>query len=793
MDDRIHRRRFLLTAPAAVGALAQAVSGDSRAANGPFGGQREDVAASLASDVSRNAEYAPVEDYPIRPTPYSAVKVSDDFWRPKIARNAAVTIPFEMRKLMATERDGGLQRGVLEAAIMSLAVHPDATLQAQVDERVRMQARDPRRARGNSGFEVATTYYRATGRRELLDQAIGAAAAIEEDFRLNDPPFSGGERDAINCVQLYRVTHDKRHLDLAKHYLDIRGRPDSVGRSRHNQSYAPVLEQREAVGHAVNCASLMVSLVDVGVLTGLEPYFAAGQRMWQDVVDTKLYVTGGIGSTGNEGFGAPYYLPNISAYSETCAVLMFITLNHRLFLATGDSKYIDVMERGMYNNALSGVSTTGDHFFYVNRLASAGDGRDNRWQYASLECCPPNLVRFLASMPGFIYAQGERDAIYVNLYLSSEATFTVGGKPLSLSVASALPWEGHSVITVSAPERVTGAIKLRIPGWARGRPVPSELYSYVGRSNRPVRVTVNGMSVQAVPDRSGYLTIDREWREGDRIELEFPVEVKRVKADERVRENRGRLAIERGPIVYGAEWPDVAGGRALTTLVAATAELKQGTDRSLDKEVTVLETAARQVTDASAVPQSVRLIPYHLWANRGAGEMSVWLSSREYAIGDVGPAGGLIFYINPNHGRDGWRYLEAAPFDQSLGAKWGCFRRAIRGAGGTAIGTGLQNTKDMLAACAEPGSAADLCAQLSVSGVHGWFLPSMDELAEMYRNLKATGVGDFRDAGMIDNCQYWSSTQNDADMAGHIDFADNGRRHGDDKDFPRRVRAIRTI
>jgi DUF1680 family protein len=792
MDEKIPRRTFLLTAPAAAGALAQVVSGDRTVSGGAFGARHDEAAAS-AIEALRSSEYTPVEDYPIRPTPYSAVKVSDDFWRPKLERNAAVTIPFEVRKLMVADGHGGLVRGVLEAAIMSLAVRPDPALQALVDECLQRLASDPATARRNDVFEVATAYYRMTGRRELLDQAIGTAAAIQENFRANDPPFSGGERDAINCVQLYRVTHDKRHLDLAKHYLDIRGRPDSVGRSRHNQSYAPVLEQHEAVGHAVNCATLAVSLVDVGVLTGLEPYLTAGQRIWQDAVNTKFYVTGGIGSTGNEGFGEPYVLPNITAYAETCAVLMFITLSHRLFLATGDSRYIDVMERGMYNNALSGVSTTGDHFFYVNRLASAGDGRDLRWQHAALECCPPNLVRFLASMPGFVYAQGERDAIYVNLYVSSDATFEVGGKPLSLGVKSALPWEGSSVITVSAPESVAGAIKLRIPGWARGRPVPSDLYSYVERSGRPVRISINGKGVSAAPDRLGYVTIQREWREGDRIEIDFPVEVRHVQADARVRENRGRLAVERGPIVYCAEWPDVRGGHALTALVTANAELKESVDRSFDVETTVLDTAARQVTDASAEAQAARLIPYHLWANRGAGEMSVWLSSREYEIGDVGPAGGLIFYINPNHRRDGWRYLEAAPFDQSLGARWGCFRRAIPGAAGTAIGTGLQNTKDMLAACAESGSAADLCAQLSVSGVRGWFLPSMDELAEMYRNLKATGVGDFRDSGMVDNCQYWSSTQNDSDMAGHIDFADNGRRHGDDKDFPRRVRAIRAI
>ena len=387
----------------------------------------------------------------------------------------------------------------------------------------------------------------ATGKRDLLDNAVKAADALYENFKLHNPPFSGGERDAINCVQLYRVTHDKKHLDLAKHYLDIRGLENSVNRSRHNQSYKPVLEQSEAVGHAVNCVSLMVSLLDVGVLTGIKEYSDTAHRMWQDAVGRKMYITGGVGSTGNEGFGEPYSLPNISAYSETCAVLMFITLNHRMFLATGDSKYIDVMERGMYNNAVDGVSVSGNRFFYVNRLASAGDGRDNRWERASLECCPPNLVRFMASMPGFIYAQDKRGAIYVNLYVSSEASFKVGGKNMSLSVDSQMPWGGTSRITVSANEAVKGNIKLRVPGWARNQPVPGGLYSYLNKSEKQTGVSINGKTAAAVIDQAGYISVDRDWKDRDVIEIEFPVEVRRVVAERRVRENKGRMCVERGP------------------------------------------------------------------------------------------------------------------------------------------------------------------------------------------------------------------------------------------------------
>jgi len=335
---RIARREFLQTAGTVIGAIGAA-------------GLSAEAAAPAAVAKADAAGAAPVLDYPIRAKKFSDVTMTDAFWAPKMATNATVTIPFEVEKL--TQGGRVLSGNVLEAAMMSVVTHPDAVLQAKVDESVRAMLARP--ARGNSEFEAAATWYFTTGKRELVDRAVASAAALADDFRVHNPPFSGGERDAINCLQLYKVTHDPQHLELAKHYLDIRGLPNSVNRSRHNQSYKPVLQQTEAVGHAVNCVSLMVSLADVGALTGLKPYLETAKTMWRDAATRKMYITGGVGSTGNEGFGEPYSLPNISAYSETCAVLMFITLNHRLFLATGDSKYIDVMERGMYNNALDGV------------------------------------------------------------------------------------------------------------------------------------------------------------------------------------------------------------------------------------------------------------------------------------------------------------------------------------------------------------------------------------------------------------------------------------------------------
>ncbi|MGH7486057.1 MAG: hypothetical protein ACREMY_10725, partial [bacterium] len=316
--------------------------------------------------------------------------------------------------------------------------------------------------------------------------------------------------------------------------------------------------------------------------------------------------------------------------------------------------------------------------------------------------------------------------------------------------------------------------------------------AYVDRIEERPTVSINGQRVSAAPDSTGYVSLDRWWKNGDVVSVDFPVRVRRLSADSRVAQTRRRMAVERGPIVYCSEWPDADGGRPLTLLFDPDGDLRASVDTGWNG-ATVINAQARSITNPSGQSKPVTLVPYYLWANRGAGEMTVWVSTAGYSIGDVGPAGGFIFYENPNHDRDGWRYLEAAPFDQSAGAQWGCFRRLAPGARGTAIGTGKQNTLEMIAACSEAGTASQLCATLSVNGVRGWYLPSRDELALMYRNLKVAGTGDFRDCGVADNFTYWASSQQTADMAVHIDFADLGRQHGDDKDFPRRVRAIRTI
>jgi len=445
----------------------------------------------------------------------------------------------------------------------------------------------------------------------------------------------------------------------------------------------------------------------------------------------------------------------------------------------------------MYNNALSGVAASGDRFFYVNRLASAGDGRDARWRHASLECCPPNLVRFLAGMPGLVYAQDRHDAVYVNLYVSSDSSFSVAGRTLALSMTSGMPWDGRSALRVTSRDEVRATIKLRIPGWARNQPVPGGLYRYADSFDDRVTVQVNDVRVDTPVDGDGYVSLERDWKSGDVVAVDCPTHARRVVADDRVRAARRRVAIERGPIVYCLEAHDAA-GPVLDLAVDARADLSTARDDDFFGGATVIRSTGASLV-LPAAGKSITLIPYHLWANRQPAEMTVWMPTSGFVIGDVGPAGGFIFYENPNYLRDGWRYLEAAPFDQSAGAPWGCFRRAIPGARGTAVGTGRQNTADILASCTDPSAAAALCANLSVNGVRGWFLPSRDELAMMYRSVRSTGGAGFEDVAARDNVSYWASTQATADMAHHIDFADAGRQHYDDKDFPRHVRAIRQI
>lgn len=640
--------------------------------------------------VLSTAVFAQNADYPIQPKPFTEVKINDNFWAPKIKTNHEVTIPIAIQKSLESGRvdnfkiAGGLMDGkfcseypfddsdiykIIEAASYSLQTYPDPELEKTVDSLIYFvnsaqeddgylftnrtigknlhswvgtsrweKVNDLSHELYNLGhmFEAATAHYAATGKRTLLDVAIKAADRIDADFgpgKIQDYP--GHQEVELGLVKLYRATNDEKYLNLAKYFLDIRGQKGIGNPTTYNQSHKPVTEQSEAVGHAVRATYMWIAMADVAALTGNKDYIEAIDRLWHDVVDTKMYVIGGIGATGNhEGFDEPYVLPNMSAYNETCAAVGNAFWNHRMFLMSGDSKYIDVMELSMYNNVISGVSVSGDHFFYPNPLASYGQHSRSEW--FGCACCPPNVARFLPYMPGMIYAQDESD-VYVNLFISSDASFKVGKKELALSQKAELPWEGTAEISVTSAKPVESNIKIRIPGWAKNQPVPSDLYTYADKSDETTKISVNGNAVEYKVDEKGYVNIERKWKKGDKISIEFPYEIREVKANEKITEDNGKVAIERGPIVYCTEWADYKDGHVLNLLFDPASKLTASIDPNFYGGVTVIEGEAKstkkELDESITVSEDkpMKLIPYYLWNNRGPGEMRVWLPTEKSA------------------------------------------------------------------------------------------------------------------------------------------------------------------
>jgi len=593
-------------------------------------------------------KYTP-QEYPIKPM-FFEVTVNDDFWEPLMKLNAEISIPHVFSP--------GNTRGSMEAAIYSLQRYPNPELQAQIEayfeSRKEAQAENPTTSYGL--FESVVAYYKVTGDKDLLDAYIRSADLIYSNA-LTRPPSATGEVNSINFIEMYEATKNTKYLDMAKYYLDLRG---SSGGDHYDQAHMPVLLQKEAAGHAVKFADMCVSLARTGTLTGLEGYLDAAKRLWDNVVEGKLYLTGGIGSTFNhEGFERSYMLPNVSAYCESCATIMFIELSHYLFLATGDSKYVDVMERAMYNGSISGLAVSGNKFFYSNPLGSIG--RYERHEQYTTNCCPPRINRFLAIMPKYIYGQSStNDDIYVNLYVSSKSTFEVNGKQFSLSQESEMPWEGNTAITVSeaSDEGVKADIKLRIPGWSRNQPVPSNLYAYEDPNEQTqiekAVIAVNGEPVNYTVDKFGYVSIDRVWKNDDVISVKFPLEIKTVTANSNVEADRDRIAFERGPIVYCAEWVD-NDGHVLDMIVDPNSKLDASWDSGyygnhfaglpynadFYSGIVTLTGEWKSGHDKydSLETKPLKLIPYYLWANRGPGHMAIWLpTTAEAAMSSMPPA-----------------------------------------------------------------------------------------------------------------------------------------------------------
>jgi DUF1680 family protein len=596
----------------------------------------------LVSLVSLWALTSPPRDYSVVAVPQSQVDISDSFWAPKIETNRTVSIQHILRKYEESGRFDAPR--MIEAAAYMLSKRRDPELEKQIDALIAKSITDvesrldsPERIIRTSGnlLEAAVAYHEATGSTRLLDAAIEAADAIDAAYGPGKRSYiSGHEGLKIGLMKLYQDTGDERYWQLAKFFLDQRGRDDyprqgeyAIDRT-YAQDHLPVIQQREAVGHAVRAMYLYIPLADVTALTGDAGYERALDGIWQDAAYRKTYVTGAIGSIRfHEQFGAPYELPNLSAWNETCASYGSVLWNHRMFLLRRDARYLDLMERVLYNGFLAGVSAKGNRFFYQNPLMSYGSYE--RFDWINTPCCPPNVVRLLASLGSYIYAKSrDADDVFVNLFIGSTAAFPLGDSTLRLRQDTAYPWEGRVRIAVDPERAQRFTMNIRIPGWTGSEVIPGGLYRFLDESTRSVSIAINGQPQRVKPAR-GFASIRRRWQKGDVIELTLPMPVRRVLADRRVKDDEGRVALTRGPLVYSAEWPD-NGGHALNLVVADGARLTSEFDRQLLNGVQVITgsvTALNRANGGEIQEQSQRLvaIPYYAWANRGAGEMQVWL------------------------------------------------------------------------------------------------------------------------------------------------------------------------
>jgi hypothetical protein len=616
-------------------------------------------------------------DYPIQNVDFSHVHLSDRFWQPRMEQNQTVTIPIALQQCYSTNRVLNFQKAaailrgenigyfdteftfddtdiykILEGMAYSVQTQPNAELDKQMDELIAIiaAAQEPdgylytARTAGKPGalhawvganrweadpnlshelyncghlYEAAVAHYISTGKTSLLDVAIKNADLLVKDFLEGGLTYEPGHQIVeMGLVKMYRVTGKTEYLKLAKYFLDLRG-TKGVTHQEYSQTHKPVIAQDEAVGHAVRAAYMYAGMADVAAIMNNESYLNAIDNLWQNVAEKKLYVTGGIGArSSGESFGANYELPNASAYCETCAAIANIYWNHRMFLLHGESKYYDIIERTLYNAVIAGISLSGDHFFYPNPLAS--DGTYERSEWFGCACCPSNLCRFTASVPGYVYAH-KADSLYVNLYMQGTADVTLASGEVKISQTADMPWNGDVSITIDHATGQAFTLMMRLPAWATDAPLATDLYTYLNSEQKTVTVNVNGTPTDYTLT-DGYMTISRTWADGDVVTFSLPMDIHRTLANEQVAADNGLVAIERGPIVYCLEWPE---NDNLTEIVLPDdAAIDTAWTDNLNGVVTLKANGRMAHQEADA---AITAIPYYAWANRGKGLMEVWI------------------------------------------------------------------------------------------------------------------------------------------------------------------------
>jgi uncharacterized protein len=640
------------------------------------------------------------KDYAIQSVNFTKVKLTDNFWLPRIRTNHTVTIPASFERCentgrvknfeMAAKRSGKFGTTypfddtdiykTIEGASFSLSLFPDKKLEMYVDTLIQKIAAaqepdgylytartiDPSNPHSWAGkerwekerelshelynaghlYEAAAAHYFATGKKNLLDIALKNADLVCSVFGPGKKHVAPGhEIVEMGLVKLYRITGKKEYLETAKDFIEERGRykgydaknKDPWKNGSYWQDHKPVTEQDEAIGHAVRACYLYAGVADVAALTGDEKLLHSIDRIWQNMVAKKFYVQGSIGAVGGgERFGDNYELPNGTAYNETCAAIANVYWNHRMFLLHGDSKYIDVLERSLYNGLLSGIGLDGKSFFYSNAMQVKSnfthrDQEISRSGWFECSCCPTNMARLLPSVPGYMYAQKE-DTVYVNLFAGSNSELLIKNKKLTITQENNYPFDGNLNFTIAAKSPVDMKLLIRVPGWAQNKVLPSDLYNYVNVPGGKVGIKINGAEVP-YEIQKGYAVINRKWKQGDKLEMVLPMNTRLIRSNEQLKDNNGRLAVERGPLVYCAEWVD-NGGKTSNILLPEASVFETANGSDMLKGVTVLTTKAPVIQvgndgqSISTANKTVTFIPYYTWANRGRGEMMVWFPQR---------------------------------------------------------------------------------------------------------------------------------------------------------------------
>lgn len=639
------------------------------------------------------------KDYSIKDINFTQVHLTDNFWLPRIEINRTATIPASFERcentgrvknfVMAAEKKGKFCTvypfddtdiyKTIEGAAFSLATHPDKKLDAYVDSLIVIirnaqepdgylytartidpvnvgswvgkerweKERELSHELYNAGhmYEAAVAHYLATKKRNFLDIAIKNADLVCSVFGPGKRSVAPGhEIVEMGLVKLFRITGKQEYLNTAKFFIYARGQyngydpksTDSWKNGSYWQDHKPVVQQDEAVGHAVRAGYLYSAVADVAALTGDDSLTKAIDKIWENVVAKKLYIQGGIGARGDgERFGANYELPNNTAYNETCASIANVYWNHRMFLLHGDSKYMDVLERTLYNGLISGVGLDGKSFFYTNAMEvrngfSHNDIERERSGWFQCSCCPTNVCRFIPAVPGYMYAQKESD-LYVNLFISSTANLIINNKPVQVVQQNNYPWEGDLRFTIQTAKANSFKLLIRIPGWALNTAVPSDLYSFQKNAGVKPTIQINGEPV-TYEIQNGFAVIDRAWKKNDEVLVSLPMEIKQVVANEKIRDNIGKVALQRGPIVFCAEWAD-NNGKAGNIIVPAGAAFSTEYKPTLLNGIMTLKTEVPvvSITGTESITterKTVTMIPYYSWANRGKGEMTIWFPSQ---------------------------------------------------------------------------------------------------------------------------------------------------------------------